>query len=169
MTGKVLRENWLPFLFTRPRSDLVLGIGPNSGRRRGFAECRIAGAKPTAAPGAKCSSLGRPALRLTVIIQRRGLQRALRAAGRPGWTLDLPPGSAAWCLNNRSAIVALVQAVEGSHQQAAPHAGHLPDYLAPIVVQAEGRRVVRNMRWGLPSSEKSLFEAAVKRADVAYA
>jgi putative SOS response-associated peptidase YedK len=41
-----------------------------------------------------------------------------------------------------------------------------PDYLAPIVrTGADGQRDLVLSRWGLPSSKKALFDAAIKRAD----
>lgn len=41
-----------------------------------------------------------------------------------------------------------------------------PDYEAPVVLRDEsGQRVVRDLRWGMPSSKKALFDAAAKRAD----
>ena len=43
--------------------------------------------------------------------------------------------------------------------------GIFPDYAAPIVRNgAEGRELVF-ARWGMPSSQKALYDAAVKRAD----
>jgi putative SOS response-associated peptidase YedK len=44
--------------------------------------------------------------------------------------------------------------------------GIYPDYTAPIVrVGEDGEREVADVRWGLPSSKKALFDAAIKRAD----
>ena len=44
--------------------------------------------------------------------------------------------------------------------------GVFPDYAAPVVVRAEdGARVMRDLRWGMPSSKKALLDAATKRAD----
>lgn len=41
-----------------------------------------------------------------------------------------------------------------------------PDYLAPIVrLSADGERVLARARWGLPSSQKALLDAASRRAD----
>jgi putative SOS response-associated peptidase YedK len=47
-----------------------------------------------------------------------------------------------------------------------PLPGIFPDGLAPVVVAHEdGRREMRKMRWGMPSSKKALLEAAQRRAD----
>ncbi|MEO6339627.1 MAG: SOS response-associated peptidase family protein [Caulobacteraceae bacterium] len=41
-----------------------------------------------------------------------------------------------------------------------------PDYPAPVIVRGEdGQREMRDLRWGMPSSKKALFDAATKRAD----
>lgn len=40
-----------------------------------------------------------------------------------------------------------------------------PDYAAPIVRWEGDERVLTSARWGLPSSKKALFDAAIKRAD----
>lgn len=42
--------------------------------------------------------------------------------------------------------------------------GVFPDYSGPVIHLNEGRRVSAMMRWGLPSSQKALFDAATKRA-----
>lgn len=47
-----------------------------------------------------------------------------------------------------------------------PMAGVYPDYAAPVVVAGDdGGRVMRDMRWGMPSPKNLLLEAAEKRAD----
>lgn len=47
-----------------------------------------------------------------------------------------------------------------------PQPGIYPDYPAPVVVTGEdGRREMRDMRWGMPSSKRALLDAANKRAD----
>ena len=66
---------------------------------------------------------------------------------------------------NRSAIVALVRAMEDKNDNQPPMPGIFPDYAAPVVVQEAGRRIVRDMRWGLPTSQKVQLDAAKKRAD----
>lgn len=40
-----------------------------------------------------------------------------------------------------------------------------PDYAAPIVRMEGGERILTTARWGMPSSQKALMEAATKRAD----
>ena len=39
-----------------------------------------------------------------------------------------------------------------------------PDYAAPIVRDVDGRRTLTRARWGMPSSQKAIFEATKKRA-----
>lgn len=47
-----------------------------------------------------------------------------------------------------------------------PMTGIFPDYPAPVILRGdEGEREMRDVRWGMPSSKKALFEAATKRAD----
>jgi putative SOS response-associated peptidase YedK len=65
----------------------------------------------------------------------------------------------------RAEMARLVAAMTGGSNQP-PQPGVYPDYTAPVVIQdAEGQRVVRDMRWGMPSSKKALLDAATKRAD----
>ncbi len=66
--------------------------------------------------------------------------------------------------NQRSEIVAAVRAMNDRNNNQPPMLGIWPDYSAPVVVNAEGGREVRDMRWGMPSSKKALLEAAQKRA-----
>lgn len=65
---------------------------------------------------------------------------------------------------SRSAIVALVNAMYDRNGNAPPMPGVYPDYAAPVVVEGSEGREIRDMRWGMPSSKKALFEAASKRA-----
>ncbi|SFS87540.1 SOS response-associated peptidase [Brevundimonas viscosa] len=47
-----------------------------------------------------------------------------------------------------------------------PLPGIFPDYPAPIIrLTEDGSRELRMARWGMPSSKKAIFDAAVKRAD----
>jgi putative SOS response-associated peptidase YedK len=49
---------------------------------------------------------------------------------------------------------------------APPMPGVFPDYAAPVVLRGEdGQREMRDLRWGLPSSQKALLDAATRRAD----
>ena len=65
----------------------------------------------------------------------------------------------------RAEMARLVGAMTGGSNQP-PQPGVYPDYTAAVVTQdAEGRRHVRDMRWGMPSSKKALLDAATKRAD----
>jgi len=45
-----------------------------------------------------------------------------------------------------------------------PLTGVFPDYLAPIIRNRDGFRELTNVRWGMPSSSRALYEAAQKRA-----
>lgn len=40
-----------------------------------------------------------------------------------------------------------------------PSPGVYPDYAAPVILKdAEGEREMRDLRWGMPSSKKALFD-----------
>ena len=65
----------------------------------------------------------------------------------------------------RAAIVALVNAIYDQNGNAGPQPGIYPDYSAPVVIRTPEGRVIRDMRWGMPSSKKALLDAATKRAD----
>src|SRR5688572_14909363 len=65
----------------------------------------------------------------------------------------------------RAEVAALARALHRPTHNAPP--GEIyPDYEAPVILRDEtGQRVLRDLRWGMPSSKKALFEAATKRAD----
>lgn len=65
---------------------------------------------------------------------------------------------------NQEAIRALTKAMDrlGNLQ---PSLDIYPDQMAPIVRNNEGQRELTSVRWGMPSSQKALMEAASKRAD----
>jgi putative SOS response-associated peptidase YedK len=70
--------------------------------------------------------------------------------------------------SNRAAITALVQDIKRIHENIGnlePQPGIFPDYAAPIVRNTPDGRELARVRWGLPSSQKALFDAASKRAD----
>lgn len=70
--------------------------------------------------------------------------------------------------SNRSAIAAMVRDIKRIQPGAdnlAPQPGIFPDYPAPIVRNTNAGRELAMVRWGLPSSQKALFDAAGKRAD----
>jgi putative SOS response-associated peptidase YedK len=70
----------------------------------------------------------------------------------------------------RAEIAKLAQAMFDYGANAAPMPGVFPDYAAPIVTRAvDGARVMRDVRWGMPSSKKAILDAATKRADKARA
>lgn len=66
----------------------------------------------------------------------------------------------------RAEAVALARAMWDRNNNQPPIPGVYPDYPAPIVLKgADGAREMRDVRWGMPSSKKALFDAASKRAD----
>lgn len=68
---------------------------------------------------------------------------------------------------NIEAIRAIVKAFdidERSIGNFAPQLGVYPDFLAPIIRNRDGIRELTRVRWGLPSSNRALYEAARARA-----
>lgn len=69
-------------------------------------------------------------------------------------------------MKSRAEVAALARALSDLNNNQPPMSGIFPDYAAPIVTKGEaGTRVMRDVRWGLPSSSQALFMAAKKRAD----
>jgi putative SOS response-associated peptidase YedK len=69
-------------------------------------------------------------------------------------------------MKGRAEVAALARAFTDRNNNQPPMAGVYPDYAAPIVAKAEdGRREIRDVRWGMPSSSQALFEATGRRAD----
>jgi putative SOS response-associated peptidase YedK len=69
-------------------------------------------------------------------------------------------------MKSRAEAAALARAFSDLNNNQPPMSGIFPDYAAPIVAKGEdGTRVMRDVRWGLPSSSQALFMAAKKRAD----
>jgi putative SOS response-associated peptidase YedK len=67
---------------------------------------------------------------------------------------------------SRTAVLEIARAMFDRNHNAPPLRGIYPDYEAPVVIMGEnGQREMRDMRWGMPSSKKALFDAATKRAD----
>ena len=65
----------------------------------------------------------------------------------------------------RAEVAAITRAIDRNNNQP-PMSGIFPDYAAPVVLNGEaGQREIRDLRWGMPSSKRALFEAASKRAD----
>lgn len=64
----------------------------------------------------------------------------------------------------RSEVVRAIGAISDRNNNQPPMAGIWPDYAAPVVLNGPDGREMRDMRWGMPSSKKALFEAAKKRA-----
>ena len=70
--------------------------------------------------------------------------------------------------SNRSAIAAMVRdikRVQAGADNLEPQPGIFPDYPAPIVRNTPEGRELAKVRWGLPSSQKALYDAAARRAD----
>lgn len=66
----------------------------------------------------------------------------------------------------QAAIIALTRAMRDTTGNLPPMPGIFPDYRAPIVRNApDGVRELALARWGMPSSQKALLDAATKRAD----
>lgn len=69
-------------------------------------------------------------------------------------------------MKSRAAVAALARAMNDRNHNNPPMPGIFPDYAAPVVINGpEGAREMRDMRWGMPSSQKAQFDAAKKRAD----
>jgi putative SOS response-associated peptidase YedK len=65
----------------------------------------------------------------------------------------------------QAAIIALVRALRDITGNMPPLPGIFPDYRAPIVRTAlDGVRELAMARWGMPSSQRALLDAAKKRA-----
>ena len=69
-------------------------------------------------------------------------------------------------MKHRAEIAGIARAMSDRNNNQPPQSGVFPDYPAPIVMTgSDGVREMRDLRWGMPSSKKALFDAAVKRAD----
>lgn len=68
-------------------------------------------------------------------------------------------------MKSRAEVAALIRAVDRNNNQP-PMPGIYPDYAAPVVVREPGgERMMRDMRWGMPTPKTVLVEAAKRRAD----
>lgn len=69
-------------------------------------------------------------------------------------------------VSNRDAILALTRAtrVAGNVGNLAPQPAIYPDQAAPVVRNVNGERELAMLRWGMPSSQKALLDAAKRRA-----
>ncbi|MGA0530776.1 SOS response-associated peptidase [Hansschlegelia sp. KR7-227] len=65
----------------------------------------------------------------------------------------------------QAAIRQLTRAMADRTGNLPPMPGIFPDYPAPIVRTVDGERELAMARWGMPSSQKALLDAATKRAD----
>lgn len=64
----------------------------------------------------------------------------------------------------RAEVAALARAMSDLNNNQPPMPGIYPDYAAPIITHGEdGQRVMRDARWGMPSSKQALLEAATLR------
>jgi putative SOS response-associated peptidase YedK len=65
----------------------------------------------------------------------------------------------------QAAIVDLTKAMRDTTGNLPPQPSIFPDFMAPVVrTGSDGVRELMKMRWGMPSSQKALFDAAKKRA-----
>ena len=62
-------------------------------------------------------------------------------------------------------IIEFTRAMRDTIGNLPPLPGIFPDYKAPVVANRDGIRELCLMRWGMPSSQKALLDAATKRAD----
>jgi putative SOS response-associated peptidase YedK len=65
----------------------------------------------------------------------------------------------------QAAIIELTRAMRDTTGNLPPMPAVFPDYTAPVVANKDGGRELCLMRWGMPSSQKALLDAATKRAD----
>src|ERR1700760_3438015 len=69
-------------------------------------------------------------------------------------------------IKGQAAIIALTRAMRDTTGNLPPMPGVFPDYMTPIVRNApDGVRELAMARWGMPSSQKALFDATKKRAE----
>lgn len=69
-------------------------------------------------------------------------------------------------METRAEAARIARAIVDRNNNQPSQPGIYPDYEAPVIVVGDdGQREMRNMRWGMPSSKKALFDAATKRAD----
>lgn len=69
-------------------------------------------------------------------------------------------------MKSRAEAAALARAFSDLNNNQPPMSGVFPDYAAPVVTHgSDGQRVMRDIRWGMPSSKRALLDAATKRAD----
>jgi len=67
-------------------------------------------------------------------------------------------------MRTRAEVAAVVRAIDRNNNQP-PMPGVYPDYAAPVVMRAaNGAREMRDMRWGMPTPQNVLYEAASTRA-----
>jgi putative SOS response-associated peptidase YedK len=69
-------------------------------------------------------------------------------------------------MKSRAEVARMARVDFDRNHNAPPMSGVYPDYAAPVVLVGDGgRREMRDLRWGMPSSKKALLDAATKRAD----
>src|SRR5579859_355894 len=68
-------------------------------------------------------------------------------------------------MSSRAEIARWADLAADLNHNAPPMSGVHPDYAAPVVLKDDaGKRVMRDLRWGMPSSQQALFMATGKRA-----
>src|SRR5437868_13178921 len=65
----------------------------------------------------------------------------------------------------QAAIIAITRALRDTTGNLPPLPGIFPDYKAPVVANKGGIRELCMMRWGMPSSQFALMQAAKRRAE----
>jgi putative SOS response-associated peptidase YedK len=69
-------------------------------------------------------------------------------------------------LSTRAEIARMADAAFDYNGNAGPMAGIYPDNAAPVIMTEDsGRRVIRDLRWGMPSSSQAIYIATEKRAN----
>src|SRR4051812_9732633 len=69
-------------------------------------------------------------------------------------------------MRGRAEAAALSRALSDRNNNQPPMSGVYPDYAAPVIARTpDGGREMRDMRWGMPTPQNVVYEAASKRAD----
>jgi putative SOS response-associated peptidase YedK len=91
----------------------------------------------------------------------------MRYAWRRQYSIELPSVCNLYSVTKgQAAIIALARAMRDRTGNLRPLPGIFPDYMAPIVRNGtDGKRELVMARWGMPSSQKALLDAATARAD----
>jgi len=68
-------------------------------------------------------------------------------------------------MRSRAEAAALARVFKDWNNNQPPTPGVFPDYAAPVILKEGGQRVMRDLRWGMPSPTNVQLAAAGKRAD----